>query len=223
MLESFLRDKQFPGKILFAKVWGSRSHNCEVHDSDWDYSGVYAAPLRVLLGLNPPKETCDGQNPDYSFHEAGKFCRLLLRGNPGILEMLWTDRMTYESDEWNSLKQHRRKFLSQQAVDQYVGFAESQIKLIKRQGFREKSAYHLVRLLQDAKRIAAGGEPVVWKEGEEREELMEIRSGKCDLTYIDMLAAQLLNEISENVKDLPAHGDEQFLEDWLINLRYDSK
>src|SRR5690606_12561655 len=77
-LNKFLATREFPGKLLFAKVWGSRSHNTDKPDSDWDFSGVYVAPTKDFLGLTPPPETTqnkEGQEkPDYSFHEVGKFC-----------------------------------------------------------------------------------------------------------------------------------------------------
>src|SRR6185503_19803307 len=95
-LQEFMQNRTFPGKIIFSKVWGSRSHNCEKPDSDWDFSGVYVGDTRKVLSLTPAAETTQNnegaEKPDFSFHEVGKFSSLLLTGNPGIVEMLFTER-----------------------------------------------------------------------------------------------------------------------------------
>ena len=227
--------RRIPGRVLFWKTWGSRSHNTELPSSDWDYLGVYLAPTKAVLSLHPPPETIDNseaQKPDYQIHEAGKFCKLLLKGNPGIIEMLFTERMCYESPEWLELKAKRNGYLTRTSVRQYLGYAEGQLKKLfahsgdgglhtKGGKYSEKWAYHLVRLLQDARRIAQGGEPIVWKEdGEERRLLMRIRTGEMPQGQVEAHARALLAEI-DGMKPwkIPEEASEMFLEDWLLRLR----
>lgn len=231
MLTEFLATKKFPGQIFFAKVWGSRSHNTNLPDSDWDFSGVYMTSLRDVLGLSPPAETVqnkEGQEkPDYSFHEVGKFCNLLLTGNPGIVEMLFTDRMCVSTPEWDVLRENRRRFLSQRTTAQYVGYALGQLKRLRAGnylhttggGYNEKWAYHLLRLLGDARRIVDGGEPVVWKEGPEQEFLMSVRHDKVSRDEVERIADEQINFIAANEHSLPPTGDKEFLNDWLVDLR----
>lgn len=227
-LKNFLDAHKFPGRILFAKVWGSRSHHCEKETSDWDFSGVYAATPREILGMSPPKETCDGKDPDYSFHEVGKFCKLLLVGNPAILEMLWTDRMFVETPEWEQLRKHRREFLSKEAVKNYLGYTQGQLdRLMKEQSlhtsggkYSEKWAYHITRLVADALRIVRGEEPRVWKEGHEQEFLMRVRRNEFEWTFIsDYVSEQIA--IIDGMKpwNLPDLGNKEILEDWLMHTR----
>lgn len=239
-LTDFLATKKFPGKLIFGKIWGSRSHHTEKPTSDWDYAGVYVVPTKILLGLQSYAQTVDNNKekkesnpdePDYAFHEAHKFCTLLLKGNFGILEMLWTEKMYVADPMWLELKAIRRKFLSQKAVRQYLGFAEGQLKqLIAHEGkgglhtkggaFNEKWAYHIVRVLGDAMRIATGGDPEVWKEGKERDFLMRIRAMEVTHDYIaGYISEQLALIRGMEPWNLPKHGDEAALEDWLIRLR----
>jgi predicted nucleotidyltransferase len=82
-LNEFLESKTFPGNLIFSKVWGSRSHDCAKETSDWDFSGVYVVPTKQVLGMYGFPDTEDnpkGSKPDYSFHEVGKFCTLLIKG-----------------------------------------------------------------------------------------------------------------------------------------------
>ncbi len=85
------------GPVLYSKVWGSRSHNTEMPESDTDYLAVYAAPAEKLLGLDPPIDSFDQEYvkkfyaqkfgilklsesmPDFQVHEIGKFAQLLLK------------------------------------------------------------------------------------------------------------------------------------------------
>lgn len=230
-LAKFLNNLQLPGDVLFAKVWGSRSHNCQISTSDWDFSGVYIVPTMDLFRLKPIKDTIQKEGeekPDYSFHEVGKFCDLLLKGNPGILEMLFTENLQMKTKDWEVLYTNRRKFLSKQAITQYLGYAQGQLKrlmagsCLKTSGstYNTKWAYHLLRLLGDAHRIATGGYPVVWKEGEELEHLMDVRNGVYSPEEVQQLATQRVEEIrAMDQSHLPDYGDRDFLEKWLVGLR----
>ena len=228
-LGQFLDTVQLPGRVLFAKVWGSWSHNTQMPTSDVDYLAVYASPTAVVLSLSPPPDTVDGKGPDYQAHEARKFCELLLKGNPAILEMLYTDRAFQGSDEWAALLAHRDRFLTKRAVNQYVGYARGQLqKLFKGSylhtsggEYSEKWAYHLVRILLDAKRIAEGFAPIVWKEGAERDLLMQIRGGTLAPDRVEAMARQLMAEIESLLEQssLPEQGDRTFLNQWLLDIR----
>lgn len=215
-------------KLLFMKVWGSHSHNTAKPDSDIDYLGVYRAPTLDVLGMAPVIGTIDGKNPDYQIHEVRKFCELLLKGNPGIVEMLFTDRLCIESDQWKFLKSLRRNFLTQQTVKQYLGYVEGQLKKHAKGSYlhtsggqpTEKWAYHMTRLVLDAKRIVLGDEPTVWKEGDERQLLMDIRNGETSPAIAEQFVKLKLAEI-ENLKPwkLPEQADVAVLNRWLLDVR----
>jgi len=125
---ALLRDLSIPGRLIYAKVWGSYSHNTQTPKSDVDYLAVYACTPRQLLSLSPPKETWDNKKPDVQAHEVRKFARLLLKGNPGVIEMLFTERMEFVTPEWLRLKEIRKSFLSCNVIKQYLGYAEGQMK-----------------------------------------------------------------------------------------------
>lgn len=222
------------GWLLFSKIWGSLSYNTSVPGSDADYLGVYVAYNRDLFGLQPPPDTIDnpeGQKPDYQVHEVGKFANLLLKGNPNIVEMVYSDRLTWADPKWEPLRRERKRFLCKRAVTQYLGYIQGQLKKFAAHGgmgglhtkggsFSEKWAYHIFRLGFDAKRIAQGQEPIVWKEGAERDTLMEIRTGQWSKDRIEGSAISLIHEIdSMKPWPVPDEGDREWLNDWLLGIR----
>ena len=216
------------GMVLFSKTWGSYSHDTQLPGSDVDYTGVYVAYPKDLLGLHPPADTLTGEKPDYQIHEVKKFCDLLLKGNPGIIEMLFTDRFMWFDPKWKPLMANRKKFLTQTVVKQYLGYSQAQLQRLRhgkpvhsKGGLPgEKWCYHMVRVAWDAERIALGGEPKVWKEGEEKEKLMAIRTGLWTVEQaVQEAETTILRIDGKKPWPLPEHGDEDFLNDWLLDLR----
>lgn len=216
------------GSILFSKVWGSHSHNTHLPSSDVDYTGVYAAPTEVVLGLHPPAETLTGEKPDYQIHEVKKFCDLLIKGNPAIIEMLFTDRFYTGSDQWDQLLRVRNKFLTAKAVKQYLGYSKAQLerfrnsKPVHSKGGvpGEKWCYHMVRVAWDAERIARGEPPLVWKEGEEREKLMAIRTGLWTAEQAIQEAEATIARIDASKPwPIPDEPDEGMINSWLLEVR----
>lgn len=218
----------FKGNILFSKIWGSHSHQTAVATSDVDYLAVYAAENRDLLAMDPPTDTLTGEKPDYQVHEVKKFCDLLMKGNPGIIEMLFTDKLVHYGPQWEELRNERKRFLCIRVVKEYLGYCSGQLKKLaagtslhtKGGHLNEKWGYHMVRLANDALRIAKGGEPQVWKEGEELAQLMEIRRGEWSKDRIEKHTLGLINLI-DSLKPwvLPEQGDKVFLNNWLLRIR----
>lgn len=233
-VEEFVKSTPVPGRVIYAKLWGSHSHNTALPTSDQDFLMVFQATTESVLSLHPPPETLtnpEGLRPDYQAHEVRKFAHLLLKGNPGIIEALFTQKFYCTTVDWDRLALNCRDFLTANVVRQYLGYAQGQLhKLFAHGGdgglhtkggkYSEKWAYHLVRLLWDARRIAKGEEPAVWKEGEERDLLMKIRAGELSPTAVEKMAKDLVAEI-DGMKPwkVPEQANEAFLDDWLIGLR----
>jgi hypothetical protein len=216
------------GWLLFSKVWGSWSHDTQLPTSDVDYTGVYVAYNKDLLGLHPPADTLTGNKPDYQIHEVKKFCDLLLKGNPGIIEMLFTERMKWSELKWAPLYEARKLFLSANVVRQYLGYSVAQLQRL-RHGKSvhstggvpgEKWCYHMVRVAWDAERIAEGGEPKVWKDGEEKDKLMAIRTGAWSTEQAVREAEETIARIDARKPwPIPERANEKFLNNWLLSIR----
>jgi hypothetical protein len=160
-----------PGTVVLQGVLGSHAYGLARPDSDEDRKGVFVADALDLLGLHPPKETVVHTDPDYEFHELGKFCRLALNCNPTVLEQLWLgDEGRYEvlGMEGASLLNARSAFLSRRRVKSaFGGYAMAQIQRLQRRGDgtfssdtknrREKHARHCFRLLAQGTQLLATG------------------------------------------------------------------
>jgi len=232
-------EQELPGRILYAKVWGSWSHNTNVPGSDLDFLAVYVTPNKDLLGLRPPTTTVVREHipltdvspyPTYDLHayEVKKFCDLLIKGNPGIIEALYTERMCWNTADWEMLCLNRSKFMTQRVLEAYKGYAKGQLSRLRKDqslhttggSYNTKWAYHLVRLLLNAKRIHGGDNPRVWKIGTELELLMDIRSGKFSRERIEEMAENILLRLRESPGiTLPTKADTEFLNRWLLCVR----
>ena len=216
---------------IFIKVWGSWSHNTNIPGSDVDYLGVFSSPSNRILSLDPPSDIIVKEKPDFQAYEALKFAQLLVKGNPAVIECLFTEKFYWGSLEWDYLKSSKQKLLSQKVVEQYLGYAKGQLHRLKNDKslhtsggkYNTKWAYHIIRILDDGLRIAQGGVPVVWKEGEEKEFLKQIRYGKYSKDEIYSLAENRINKI-DSLKpwNLPEKADKGILNEWLRLVYFES-
>ena len=220
-----------PGKTLFVRISGSRGYNTQIENSDTDYAAVYVLSTDEILSLASAQETFTHNKPDIEAHEVKKFCELLLKGNPSMVEHLFAKEKIYADTFWNDLLLHKKEFLSVQVVKQYLGYALSQLHRLENHQslqttsgkYNNKWAYHMIRVLNDAYRIAQGEEPVVWKEGVERDLLLNIRHEKYPQEKIVEMAKREIVKI-DNLKPwpLPEFGNRDFLNGWLLNIRKQS-
>ncbi len=216
------------GSVLFCKVWGSHSHNTQLPSSDVDYTGVYVANLEDYVSLHPTPDTLTGTKPDYQIHELKKFCDLLIKGNPGIIEMLFTHLYYFADPRWQPLYEARHSFLVGNVVRQYLGYSIAQLHRL-RHGRSvhshggvpgEKWCYHMVRTAYDAERIARGEGPKVWKDGQERETLMAIRTNLMSVDDGIKIAEETINRIdAKKPWPIPDKADVNFLNNWLLWVR----
>jgi uncharacterized protein len=160
-----------PDGVVLEGITGSIAYGLDRAESDVDLKGVFVAPVDEILGLNSVRETIDHTDPDFSYHELGKFCRLALAGNPTILEQLFLYHYTYVKPPVGTLLRHNRAaFLSNAVRKTYGGYAMQQArrletraaagdasfssKLRKRYSKHARHCYRL--LLQGAKLLTTG-------------------------------------------------------------------
>lgn len=121
---------------------GSHLYGTNTENSDQDYLGIYLNTKEEILGLQTSEELTEnieskaenGRNTkdavDCKYFELRKFCRLALKGNPTILEILFVNKenileITKEGEELLSL---RNEFLSKNIYNSFMGYAFSQKK-----------------------------------------------------------------------------------------------
>ncbi|MFF3499331.1 DNA polymerase beta superfamily protein [Streptomyces sp. NPDC003247] len=156
--------------ILLSGIVGSTAYGLAHAHSDIDRLGLFAAPTESLHGLHPPKESHVSTAPDRTLHEAAKWCRLALGGNPTVTELVWLPDDLYEvrTPLGEELLDIRTTFLSAHRVrDAYLGYATQQFRKLRSRGDgtfsadvrrrTTKHARHLKRLCDQGYQLYATG------------------------------------------------------------------
>ncbi|MCP2325146.1 hypothetical protein HDA40_003653 [Hamadaea flava] len=215
--------------VLLEGVVGSTAYGLAGPHSDVDRLGVFAAPTESFHGLRPPRESIVENEPDRTLHEAGKYCRLALSGNPTAIELLWLPDELYEvrtplGDELIGL---RSAFLSAPRVrDAFLGYAAQQLSRLgskRRSGNwidrrAAKHARHMLRLIDQGLALYETGVLPIRLADPER----YLDFG----THVDAdpgLAGPVLEDARERFAAartvLPEQPDEAAVEHWLLRVR----
>lgn len=141
--------------VILSGVVGSTAYGLAGPDSDVDRLGMFAAPTVEFHGLHRPKESIVTTDPDVTFHEAGKWCRLALGCNPTAMELVWLDSYETRTELGAELIGIRTEFLSQKRVrDAYLGYATQQFKRLSERGDGSFSANTRLRTAKHARHLA---------------------------------------------------------------------
>lgn len=222
-----------PDNIILEGVTGSTAYGLATENSDIDIKGIYLLPIQEILslGFNPEKTTKDHTNPDWVYHEVGKFMKLVMSGNPTVTELLYLEDYTYLSPVGELLIENRDKFLSTPAVmNAYRGYAKSQaLRLNNRteqglDGFASslknrfsKHTRHCFRLLLQARQLLETGTLTVKVTPEQREWLFKM--GESDVDTVITTFLEMDGEF-ENIKSvLPDKPDVDALNEMLYIVR----
>ncbi|MFI0086772.1 nucleotidyltransferase domain-containing protein [Streptomyces bobili] len=142
--------------ILLSGVVGSTAYGLAHAGSDVDRLGLFAAPTEELHGLHPPQESHVSTAPDRTLHEAAKWCRLALGGNPTVTELVWLPDELYEvrTPLGDELMDIRATFLSARRVrDAYLGYATQQFRRLLGRGDGSFSADTRKRTAKHARHL----------------------------------------------------------------------
>lgn len=149
--------KQLDTGVLLSGIVGSTAYGLAGPASDIDRLGVFAAPTRAFHGLHRPRESVVTTDPDRTLHEAAKWCRLALGGNPTVMELVWLPDDLYEvrTELGDELIGIRAAFLSAGRVrDAYLGYATQQFRRLEARGDGSFSADTRKRTAKHARHLA---------------------------------------------------------------------
>lgn len=217
--------------VLLSGIVGSTAYGLAREGSDVDRLGLFAAPTEELHGLHAPKDSHVTTHPDRTLHEAAKWCRLALGGNPTVMELAWLPDDLYEvrtplGDELIAI---RASLLSAKRVrDAYLGYATQQFKRLYDRGDGSfsadtrkrtaKHARHLRRLCHQGFELYATGRLSIRVDDPEAYH----RFGE-EVAADAMVALPMLRHFEaafdSTVSALPARPDEAPAEAWLRRVR----
>ena len=168
-------EKIVPPKTILLGYVGSIAHGTHIPSTDpnsiddKDIMGVCIADERVYFGLKKfEQKEVKYKEWDSVVYEIGKFFRLLLKGNPNVLGLLWLQEQNYVWVDPTGKKiiANRHLFVSKDIYYSFSGYAHGQLhrmthnacrgymggkrkKLVKEFGYDCKNAAHLMRLYRD--------------------------------------------------------------------------
>ncbi len=182
--------------VVYRATVGSRAFGLATETSDEDRRGVFLPPADWHWSLTKPPEQVEAFAPGVEEvdWEIEKFVRMALRGNPTVLEVLWTPAVLFADETGAELRAIRGAFLSRHLYRTYSGYVMSQFRLMRR-GFeagryKPKHAMHLIRLLHSGIHALRAGDIRV-DVGEHRDELMAIRRGQVPFEAVEARALDL--------------------------------
>jgi predicted nucleotidyltransferase len=211
--------------VLLAGTVGSTAYGLSGPGSDVDRLGLFAAPTVAFHGLRGPKESIVTTEPDLTLHEAGKWCRLALNGNPTVMELVWLPDDLYDTrtDLGSALIGIRCAFLSGPGVrNSYLGYATQQLRKIANGASDRrtaKHARHLARLIFQGTGLYERGELVVRLDDPQwfLDFGDEVAGGNLDRAR-DLLA-RAEEDFDRISSPLPDEPDEAVVDDWLRSVR----
>lgn len=220
---------------LLRGIVGSTAYGLAGPDSDVDRMAIFAVPTVALHGLQRPEETRVSVKPDMVAHEAAKWCRLALSGNPSVVELAWLpdDRNLYEirTPLGDELLAIRCSFLSARRVrDAYLGYATEQFYRLKRRGDgtfsadtakrTAKHARHLMRLCEQGLHAYRTGEIRV--EVADPQVLHDFgqRVAAGDVDHAETMLAYYREKFDSVTSPLPGRPDPAPAEAWLRRVRH---
>jgi predicted nucleotidyltransferase len=217
---------------LLSGIVGSTAYGLARAGSDVDRLGVFAAPTVAFHGLDEPQDSAVTTDPDVTMHEARKFAKLALAGNPTVSELLWLPGDLYEArtplgDELIGI---RASFLSAKRIrDAYLGYATQQFRRLENRGDgsfsadtrkrTSKHARHLYRLCAQGYELYATGALRIRLEEPWRFHQFgdQVAAGHLDVAR-EMLA-DFEAKFDETASVLPEEPDQRTVEDWLLRVR----
>lgn len=224
---------------------GSTAHNMyvppgdELSTDDVDYMGITISSIDYYLGMkNFEGMEIKKEQDDIVIYDIKKFFRLLSKGNPNVLSLLWLIPEHYITltDIGMEIINKRKMFSSKEVVKSFIGYASGQMYKMQHQayqgymgekrkiicdrfGYDTKNAAHMIRLLRMCNEFLDTNMLQVFRV-EDRDELIDIKLGRWSFDSVVAESEKILAEIRSKEKDsiLPDHVDEEAVNSLLVNL-----
>lgn len=212
--------------MIFRVLYGSHAHGTATHTSDEDWRGVFQLPSETFLGLEAPKTTHEDK-PDQVFWELGHFCRLLLKGNPNIVGMLFAPDDVIETvhPAFLPLLDERHRFLHEGTMRAYMGWVWRELRDLQKlppEAFRFKRLSHVPRLLYEIQSIikSGGTDMLVRPEVPELNFIMAVKCGDIPWSEAMFRSTNLARMISDEVDSFEwAKPPREWLQTYLLDTR----
>jgi predicted nucleotidyltransferase len=205
-----------PDSLVHLFVGGSELHGAKVGATDdLDLYGVYIAQPAGVLGLKDEPHfvwstaSDDRRNGpedvDLTLYSLRRWAGLAAKGNATALHFLFAQATAVSLPIWARVQERAELFCSRQSAEQFLGFADNQLKRITGEagrgakgrrpeyecahGYDSKAAMHCLRLYFECIELMRGGRLTLPRP--ERELLIGVRQGAWSLERFQAEAAAL--------------------------------
>lgn len=212
-------------RVIYRCVVGSRAFGLDTDESDTDRRGIYLPPAELQWSLYGVPEQLENDGNEECYWELQKFLVMALKGNPNVLECLYTPLVEHATPLAEELLAMRDAFLSRLVYQTYNGYVMSQFKRmqadLRNQGkVKPKHVMHLIRLLLSGIHVLRKGFVPV-DVGEHREQLFAIKSGEMPWDDIEAWRKRLHAEFDRALEEtnLPERPDYERANELLVKAR----
>ena len=212
-------------RVIYRCVVGSRAFGLETEESDTDRRGVYLPPADLHWSLYGVPEQLENDGNEECYWELQKFLIMALKGNPNILECLYTPLVEHATPLAEELLAMRDAFLSRLVYQTYNGYVMSQFKRmqadLRNQGkVKPKHVMHLIRLLLSGIHVLREGFVPV-DVGQHRERLFAIKSEAMPWDDIEAWRKELHADFDRALEEtgLPERPDYERANEFLVKAR----
>lgn len=126
--------EQMQSNMIVKHYAGSHSYGTSLPTSDVDFRGIFVADkINVRTPFYRIEEVSDTSEEDTKFYELTQYMKLVMDGNPNIVETLFVDEqdIVFTTPAYGILRSHAKELLSSKIAFTYSGYALSQLKRIK--------------------------------------------------------------------------------------------
>lgn len=245
------RDIALRGEILRSVV-GSGVHGIAIAGTDdHDELGVYIAPAEHVLGpgehredyvwrTQPEGARSGPGDTDLILYSLRKYLRLAIKGNPTALLPLYApeDQLITVTELGHELRSMRQQFLSQQAVERFLGYMHSQHErmlgqskrnvpnrpeLIEKHGWDVKYGSHALRLAYQGLEIASAGTLSLPLPATERQRVLAVKSGEVPRSEVSAEISKLETRVrallDEDRTPLPERANLDDITAWAVSAQ----
>ncbi|QDV73840.1 DNA polymerase beta superfamily protein [Botrimarina mediterranea] len=212
-------------RVIYRCVVGSRAFGLGTEESDTDRRGVYLPSADLHWSLYGVPEQLENERTEECYWELQKFLVMALKGNPNILECLYTPLIEFVTPLGQELLAMREAFLSRLVYQTYNGYVMSQFKRmeadLRNQGkVKPKHVMHLIRLLLSGIHVLREGFVPV-DVGQHRERLFAIKNEEMAWDDIEAWRKQLHAEFDRALEEtnLPERPDYERANEFLVKAR----
>lgn len=212
-------------RVIYRCVVGSRAFGLDTDESDTDRRGIYLPPAELQWSLYGVPDQLENDDNQECYWELQKFLIMALKGNPNILECLYTPLVEHATPLAQELLAMREAFLSRVVYATYNGYVMSQFKRmqadLRNQGrVKPKHVMHLIRLLLSGIHVLREGFVPV-DVGAHRERLFAIKNEQLPWDEIEAWRKRLHGEFDRALEEtnLPERPDYQRANEFLVKAR----